>query len=289
MSTKSGAARKRGRTAAAEGPDRRDLLEQLDLKAEAIFAGIGHDGSIHPHETLDHEHSNMIRMQRAISWLKQDFDLGDSSETISFIVHWIAFESLYSKVENASVPPFSFRKTALEDIMDFIGNIEKNESDRLDIIEAVDGVRAEIKGLLDNPFVSDINWNRYYKGRKTKAGKRHNPFAGNGAAAKIPSKKALNDQNKLDGILKEMFRRMYILRNQLFHGNSSYKGSDSSARSEQIVCGARVMRALMPVLITSMLNAMERYRESERWGTVLYPRIRNAEKPAGRKSKKARR
>lgn len=289
MSTKSGAARKRGRPAAADGRDRRDMLEQLDVKSEAIFAGIGHDGSILPHERLEHEHSNMIRMQRAISWLKQDFELGNTGETISFIVHWIAFESLYSKVENASAPPFSFRRTALEDIMSFIGNIEKNETDRLEIIEAVDGVRGEIKELLENPFVSGTNWNNFYKGRMTKAGKRRNPFTGKGSAVKVPSKKALHDQNQLDRTLKELFQRMYILRNQLFHGNSSYKGSDSSARSEQIVCGARVMRALMPVLITSMLNAMERYRESERWGTVLYPRIRQAEAPAGRKSKKARR
>lgn len=262
--------------------NRRELLVQLESMVRKIFENVEHDGAIYPHEKLGPKQSNMIRMQRAISWLMRDCDQlehSDHSDDMSFILNWIAFESLYGKEQSVGVADNGkssspSKNGAVNEIMGFVANLEANETDRQRIIEAVDEVRSDIKLLFNNPFIDPANWARFYRRKTTKAGAHHNPFKQGPGKVKIPSKSGLNDRNKLDALLKDLFQRLYMLRNQLFHGNATHKGDENHDRASQIVSGAKVLRRLLPELILSMLSAMELYSDSERWGKVPYPRIR---------------
>ena len=263
----------------------------MESKIASIFHDVRHDGTVLPNESLGQKESNMIRMQRAISWLRRDCELqmgsSGSSMDITFIMHWIAFEALYGTKEYFDLSkPHQGNSGAVKEVLGFYKVIEKNETDRKRHVKAMLEVWPDIILLVENPFIDPANWARYYKGT-TKAGSKSNPFARKTAKSSKPGKTGLNDISKFNQILKDLYQRLYQLRNQLFHGNATYKGSEDQDRASQIVSGARVMQSLLPVLIESILDAMEVYPESERWGMVLYPRIRFPEK-SGKKLKKSR-
>ena len=275
----------------SETNGRLEVLTQLESKIDNIFQDVQHDGSVMPNERLGQKESNMIRMQRAISWLLRDCELqmssSDSSMDITFIMHWIAFEALYGTKDYGNLyKPHQSSSSAVKEVLGFYKVIEKNEADRERHVKAMLDVWSDIILLVENPFIDPANWARYYEGT-TKAGSRSNPFARKTANSRKRGKRELNDIKKFTQILQDLFRRLYQLRDQLFHGNASHKGSEDHDRASQIVSGARVMQSLLPVLIESMLDAMEFYPDSERWGMVLYPRIRFPEK-SGKKLQKPR-
>ena len=235
------------------------------------------------HEKIGYMESNMIRMQRSISWLLRDLEMSGEkgySDDISFILHWIAFEALYGREQNISMSAKgSSSNGVVKEIMTFMTNLEKNETDRQSLINAIHEVWKDVKLLYGNQYINPACWAKYYHG-PTKAGKNHNAFASNNSKAKLPTKKGLNDNIQLNKLLKELFQRLYQMRNQIFHGNATHKGSKKHERATQIASGSRVMHSLMPELIHILLEDMEMFNDSKRWGRVPYPRIRNSKPKA---------
>ena len=248
---------------------RQDLIRQLEAKAGQVFAKVTGDGAIRPWEGIGQEASNMIRMQRALSWLTRECELGEPDPDISFVLHWIAFEALYGNQGTGQQMAGASNSTSKE-IMAFFSELEVNENDRQSMVQATQEVWEHALALFENPYINPKCWNAYYKGH-SKAGAHKNPFRQGNPRLK---RGALQDPKQFDDYIKDLFQRLYLLRNQLFHGNATHKGGDDHVRSGQINSGARVLRKLLPVIITCMLNAMERYPASERWGLVPYPRIR---------------
>ena len=60
--------------------------------------------------------------------------------------------------------------------------------------------------------------------------------------------------------------RLYILRNQIMHGGSTYK---SKMNRDQLVDGTRILEMLVPIIIDIMLQ-----NPDEDWGRLLFPVVR---------------
>ena len=118
----------------------------------------------------------------------------------------------------------------------------------------------EIRTLLDNEFVfkpfwqNAINWRLRFE--DTKRG----------------IELSLRERDTLD-ILVTLFDRLYVLRNQLLHGGSTWQGS---VNRSQVQDGAAIMAFLVPHFINLMLD-----NPTTDWGippyaagTILLPSIK---------------
>ena len=69
--------------------------------------------------------------------------------------------------------------------------------------------------------------------------------------------------NETTAVLKGLFSRLYVLRNQLLHGGATWR---SSVNRTQVGDGARIMYFLVPIFIDVMLDNPE-----EDWGAPRFP------------------
>lgn len=245
----------------------RDLIDQLQAKAAHVFKDVLDKDTVMPNEDVSPQVSNMIRVQRSLSWLQRASDLGGNDDPdIVFILSWIAFESLYGQVKKNV---FEESASAIDKITGYLEELEKIEYDRKRLREVLAELLGEIKNLFANPYICNHAWNNYYD-HHSRSGKFSNPFAREPWVVKQRDIKQVEQMNK---ILKELFTRLYLLRNQLFHGNATHKGVDKE-RASQINDGARVMQQLVPLFIWIMLDHMEHSPTSEKWGLIPYPRIK---------------
>ncbi len=71
-------------------------------------------------------------------------------------------------------------------------------------------------------------------------------------------------------VLSRIFRRLYTLRNQIFHGGATWPAGFGR---DQIRDGSNIMAALVPAILDIMRRDLEQNPDSDRWGRVAYPRI----------------
>jgi hypothetical protein len=64
-------------------------------------------------------------------------------------------------------------------------------------------------------------------------------------------------------LLRIVLDRLYILRNQLIHGGSTYK---SKVNRSQVQDGCKILINLLPIMIEIMMENSE-----EDWGEIFYP------------------
>lgn len=64
-------------------------------------------------------------------------------------------------------------------------------------------------------------------------------------------------------ILSTLFDRIYVLRNQLVHGGSTW---NSSVSSDQVRDGANIVAALVPLFVGLMMDF-----PGTSWGSLYYP------------------
>ena len=76
--------------------------------------------------------------------------------------------------------------------------------------------------------------------------------------------KALNKKDTIL-ILQILFSRLYVLRNQLIHGNATWNGQ---LNRQQVNDGYRLLSALQPVFLFIMMS----YSKKD-WGKLAYPII----------------
>ena len=210
---------------------------------------------------------NEDRMRRAHAWIGRSGKEG-TEDIERFMFLWIAFNAAYGD------------EGALRDFVDSSDG-KKSESDRFTIFlrsiveQDTSGslqriVWKEFSGpirvLLDNHYVflpfwkgvwgsnPNDDWKRRFKNEKKRV------------------QKALSRQDTFT-ILSIVFHRLYVLRNQIFHGGATWP---SGFGRDQIRDGSRIMASLIPAVIDIMQRDISRDQDSEIWGRVAYPRI-NAE------------
>ncbi len=196
-------------------------------------------------EPTDPSDNPNLRLRRALSWLgraeveyvREDFDA-------AFIFYWIALNAMYSSSDNSDSG--NRRK--------YLKKIVSQERPHGSVDAIFDTIWAdlgdEIETLLNNRFVYQPQWDQDTKWEKDWENDNEK------------TKKAI-EKGRTEGILLELFDRLYTLRNQLLHGCATWRGSKNR---EPVETGAKIMACLVPHFIEVMLD-----NPRAKWGMPSYP------------------
>jgi hypothetical protein len=226
---------------------------------------------------------NEDRLRRAESWLERsrktgaDAEQADSSEDKAalvceqFIFLWISFNAAYGRElldnNNGYRNPKETGKFNAGKFNAFLKEIIKLDTDGE--IESIlwNTYSGPVRVLLDNRYVFGPFWD-WVRGVPSREGweKRF-------TRSKSSANRALGRRN-VQRVLKEVFSRLYELRNQIFHGGVTIA---SGWGQSQIMDGSRIMASLIPKILEIMRADIEENPNSERWGKVAYPRINKSQ------------
>ena len=203
---------------------------------------------------------NEDRMRRAFSWLKKSRETSVTHE--KFIFLWIAFNAAYGAEVigvDANNDPVSeahrFKKFLREIVRRDAGNKIQNV-----VWETYSG---PIRVLLKNQYVFRPFW-EFVQGTKTeKEWKKSFQIYNRRVERNLA-------RNNIEPILLEIFYRLYTLRNQIFHGGTTF--ADGWGKS-QLRDGSRIMASLVPIILNIMKTDIAQNPDSNVWGKVAYPRI----------------
>jgi len=192
-----------------------------------------------------------LRVHRAISWIGRA-EAADGDHDAQFIFLWIAFNASYADEEEFQGSSPSARTT----FNSFFEKLVDLDSERT-IYDAIwEKFPGPIRLLMGNKFVFNPfwqhhngidgfdNWEEQFK-RASESFRRH-----------------VKAQNTAQ-ILSFVFDRLYVLRNQLVHGGSTW---NSSVNREQVRDGASILGFLMPAFIDIMMDNVD-----QSWGRPFYP------------------
>lgn len=193
-----------------------------------------------------------LRVHRALSWLdRAERERNDDDDAAVFIFLWIGFNAAY-----ASEISEDMATNERSVFGDYFGKLLKldNQSRIYDAIW--DEFPQSIRVFIDNPYVFQPFW-------------RHHNQAGNHGDWERQfrrEKKYLNDaleKQRTDNILNGLFGRLYVLRNQLIHGGTTWGGR---VNREQLRDGRNILGKLLPIFIELMMD-----NPGEDWGKPYYP------------------
>lgn len=194
-----------------------------------------------------------LRIHRAISWIGRAEACCDDHDAC-FIFLWIAFNAAYAdEREFQAIPPGE--RAAFIDYFDKVVMLDRERR----IYNAIwSKFSGPVRLLMDNKFVFNPFWQHHngiegFKDWEIRFEASTRTFTSafqNGHTTKV---------------LSFAFDRLYVLRNQLVHGGSTW---NSAVNRAQVRDGAAILGFLMPVFVDIMMdNALEN------WGTPFYPVI----------------
>jgi len=192
-----------------------------------------------------------LRAHRAISWIGRAEACGEDDDA-RFIFLWIAFNAAYAdEREFQAVAPGE--RAAF---VDYFGRLVALDRDQRIYKALWQRFSGPVRMLMENRYVFNPFW-QYHNGIdgfedwedrfKTSA----RSFAQSFQAGDIAR------------VLSFVFDRLYVLRNQLVHGGSTW---NSGVNRAQVRDGAEILGFLMPVLIDIMMD-----NPNENWGKPFYP------------------
>jgi len=191
-----------------------------------------------------------LRTHRALSWLHRAEMEADDNDA-RFIFLWIAFNAAYAHELHDAL---KFSETRL--FVHFLGRLIENDREgQLEKIVWNEFPRS-IRLLLDNRYVFQPFWG-YQKGKLTKQ-----EWEDKFRRSKASAMRALGSLDTRK-VLLVIFERLYVLRNQLFHGSATW---DSSANRTQLQQATAILGQLVPAIIAIMLDS-----GSQLWGEPRYP------------------
>ncbi|MFT0211224.1 hypothetical protein VQ643_01230 [Pseudomonas sp. F1_0610] len=193
-----------------------------------------------------------LRIHRCLSWLKKA-DQSEADLDIRFISLWIAFNAAYAKDKlNITSPSerLSFR--------DFISLVNRKAHQEINLL-VWNKYSGSIRLLLNNEYIFQPFWN--FKNNLISEQEWLDAFQESKRKANI-----YLSNHDLESVLAVIFERLYTLRNQIFHGGSTY---NSSANREQLKDACNFLTDCLYVFVGVMLKTPE----SKEWGLPFYPYI----------------
>ncbi|MBC6438505.1 MAG: hypothetical protein GDA52_10325 [Rhodobacteraceae bacterium] len=192
-----------------------------------------------------------LRIHRAISWIGRAESCADDHDA-RFIFLWISFNAVYADESKFELIDHDAR-TAFSDYFEKIVSLDSNHR----IYNALwHRFSDPVRNLMENQYVFMPFW------------KYHNGIKGyeNWEDKFNKSKKDFYwafKKHKCIRVLKLIFDRLYVLRNQMVHGGSTWNGK---VNRSQVQNSAEILGFLMPVFIDIMMD-----NPSEDWGKPFYP------------------
>lgn len=191
------------------------------------------------------------RLHRAISWLGCA-EMQQQEPDLHFLGLWISFNACYA-IELTEADALPER----EKFKRFISSLIRHDKDGRVFSLLWNTFQGSVRMLIDNPFVFRPFWN-YQRGE---AEEWEEAFA----KSNTDALRCLSG-NKVDELLHIILDRLYVLRNQVFHGGATFR---STVNRSQVKDGASILEKLVPEII---LIIMEHPQED--WGRLMYPVVK---------------
>ena len=217
---------------------------------------------------------NEDRMRRAESWLaRADRAASESEKTGAgaddtgfacerFLFLWISFNAAYGyeMMEDGTHVAYLEEKKKFTKFLYEIVRRDREGTIRNILWEQYSG---PVRVLLKNKYVFKPFWESV----------RGSPSGGDWEQQfekeKRQSNRALENGN-VERVLEIVFLRLYVLRNQIFHGGATFTAGWGG---DQIRDGSRIMAALVPAILDIMRADLAANPDTDAWGKVAYPRI----------------
>jgi len=194
--------------------------------------------------------STNVRLYRAVSWL-----ICASEQTkqpdLAFISHWIAFNALYAG-DADSITPSAERERFLL----FIRKLASYDEENRIYSTLWERFSGPLRLLLSNKYLYKFFWD-HHRGLTPE-------WEGSFNRANEAALRYLGEQ-KVTEFMEIILDRLYILRNQLFHGGSTFR---STVNRESVKTGHQVLQLLVPAFVDIMIK-----HPAEEWGEVHYPLV----------------
>ncbi|RWC99927.1 MAG: hypothetical protein EOS58_31345 [Mesorhizobium sp.] len=192
-----------------------------------------------------------LRAHRAISWIGRAEACGDD-EDARFIFLWIAFNAAYAdEREFQSVAPGE--RAAF---VDYFGRLVAQDEGQRIYRALWQRFSGPVRMLMENRYVFNPFW------------QHHNGIEGfddweeRFQASSRSFAQAFQAGDTIR-VLSFVFDRLYVLRNQLVHGGSTWS---SGVNRAQVRDGAAILAFLMPAFVDLMMD-----NPQEDWGRPFYP------------------
>lgn len=192
-----------------------------------------------------------LRVHRAISWIGRA-EAATPDEDATFIFLWIAFNAAYADEKDFQLMAQAERQAFAE----YFGKVIELDTERR-IYKAIwQWFSGPIRNLMDNPYVFSPFWH-HHNGLPG-----FDDWEGSFKAAGRTFSSALQGGDSVR-ILSFVFDRLYVLRNQIVHGGSTW---NSGVNRAQVRDGAAILGFLVPVFVDVMMD-----NPSKDWGRPFYP------------------
>lgn len=192
-----------------------------------------------------------LRVHRAISWIGRAEASGDDADA-RFVFHWIAFNAAYADEHEfqAAAPG---QRTAF---VDYFATLVALDDEKRIYKALWQRFSGPIRTLMENRYVFNPFWQHHngidgfedWEDRFRSSTRGFSQAFQNGDTARV---------------LSFVFDRLYVLRNQIVHGGSTW---NSGVNRAQVRDGAAILGFLMPVFVDLMMDNAE-----HDWGKPFYP------------------
>ena len=192
-----------------------------------------------------------LRVHRSISWLGRA-EAEEDDDDARFVFLWIAFNAAYADQEEFLRGEANERSSHTRYFRTVVGLDTGGR-----VYDAIwDNFSGPIRLLMDNKYVFGPFWHH------------HNGVSGwEGWESRFRSSRwvfrravAAKDTVK---VLSLLFDRLYVLRNQLVHGGSTW---NSIVNRDQVRDGTAILSFLVPVFVDVMME-----NPHDEWGRPFYP------------------
>lgn len=211
-----------------------------------------------------------VRLLRVETWLRRaEAAFGADDPDVAFVLYWIAFNAAYARDPSSK----SNNLCAINQYFDVL-----LEVDRQYIVRAAisDECRDRIEEMVKIEYLIDSYWDY----ANTPSGAKR-PETGwnqilNGESQWIQDALDANRVEDTQKILRIVFKRLYVLRNQLMHGGAKF---ESHYNRDSVWDGAHIMARLVPVFLRLM-----RANKDEEWGRPFFrPGLQGQNEPSIRR------
>jgi len=211
---------------------------------------------------------NHTRMDRAISWLECHDACPEDKPDERFLFLWIAFNAAYGaddhvKFQRSKNKPDDHKK--FDDFLHLI--VQRDNGGRL-----VDFIRthtSSLREIMETRFLFIDFWRGEYSNADRSKWERYFEETKNSMKHALQNVRSGRRKDfDLTTVLGFAFDRLYTLRNQLMHGNASWR--DKYNRSS-LKIGNAVLGSCIPVILEIMLEVTAKNPDMLWGGRVAYP------------------
>ena len=203
------------------------------------------------------------RIKRARSWVKRAQTLestasdsaSDADSQELFIMYWIGFNALYGRVNETGQG--RYLRPGDDDARWFLRRICDLDAGTGRIGKAVVMFRKDAHSLLKSRYLSETYWR---EGNRPNVKRRLEE----GTTA---AEEALDSGDLYPYLETLLWRRVRVLRNQIFHGCSTNR---DSLNKDALDPALRVLSELIPVFVNVMEGRVDTEKE---WPRIPFPRL----------------